>query len=174
MTHRTSRPFLLAKRLQILNSNLYAIFSLCLALSILLLPSYSTLLGYVYHLTKFYESIDIILFLLSGGTPNLHFRVHHSTTPILTLGCVIGRPREVWVWCAVANLLHHSALYAFFGGQKSVRKYLVFTGSFQLILGVSMSLGMIYRTVGEDGKIALGLYFTYVILYIKELRDAKK
>jgi hypothetical protein len=47
-------------------------------------PLLSTLF-WVYYLSKFWEMQDVLLWMLLGNTPALHFSFHHNTTPILTL-----------------------------------------------------------------------------------------
>lgn len=40
-------------------------------------------LFWVYYLSKFWEMQDILIWMLLGNTPALHFAFHHNTTPIL-------------------------------------------------------------------------------------------
>lgn len=170
--NRGNTVYPLAKTLQRINNNLYSLFSLALALSLVLVPSNSRQLARIYHLSKFYESIDIYLFLLSGYTPNLHFAIHHATTPIITYYSVLEREREWWIWSAVANLIHHTFMYAAFGGWKSFRGLLVYTGSTHLAIGLCSSIMYVYYTGAVSGLIPICGYCAYMVLYVKELRDA--
>lgn len=176
MKQRGRRGYRQAKAIQRINSTIYALFSLILGICMLLPQPIDSLknLGYIYHLSKFYESIDIFLFLLSGNIPNLHFVVHHATTPILTMDAVIGRPPRDWRLCAIANLLHHTFIYAYFGGYTAFRPVLVYSGSLQLGLGIAACARAAFITGGQHGVIGLVLYTSYALLYIKELQDSKK
>ena len=172
MKSRRRRGYPYAKLLHRFNNRMYSVFSLVLGISLLLGHSHSTY-GYIYHLSKFYESIDIFLFLLSGYIPNLHFAVHHATTAVVTMDAVINQPRHQWLWCAATNLLHHTFMYAMFGGYTIFKPILPFTASVQLGLGLTTSAATAYNSEGKRGLISLALYGTYIILYVKELRDLR-
>ena len=173
MKLRRRRGYRYAKLLHLLNNRMYAIFSLVLGISMLLGHSSETY-GYIYHLSKFYESIDIFLFLLSGYVPNLHFAVHHATTAIVTMDAVINQPRYQWILCAFTNLVHHTFMYAMFGGYTVFKSILPITASVQLGVGLTMSAATAYNSEGKRGLISLALYATYIVLYIKELRDLRR
>jgi len=176
MNSRSRQGFPLAKFAHRINNNAYAIFSLMLYLALLLThqADIQQKLGCIYHLSKFYEALDIYLFLLSGYFPNAHFAVHHSTTPVLTADSVIGHPASDWRLPAILNTLHHFFLYSFFGGRAKFRKILPITGTAQLVVGIWKAGGTVMETGGERGTIAFSLYLVYAVLYAKELRDAKK
>ena len=168
MKSRQRHGYTNAKLLHRVNNRIYAVFSLLLGILMLFGYSYKTY-GYIYHLSKFYESIDIFLFLLSGSVPNLHFAVHHATTAIVTMDAVINQPRDQWLWCAVTNILHHTFMYAMFGGYTIFKSILPFTASVQLGVGLTMSATAAYSSEGKRGLISLALYATYIVLYVKEL-----
>lgn len=173
MISRQRHGYTTAKLLHRVNNRIYAVFSLLLG--VLMVFGYSTeTYGYIYHLSKFYESIDIFLFLLSGYMPNLHFAVHHATTAIVTMDAVINQPCDRWLWCAVTNLLHHTFMYAMFGGYTIFKSILPFTASLQLGVGLTVSAATAYNSEGKRGLISLTLYGTYIVLYIKELRDLRQ
>jgi len=82
----------LASRVIKVNSYLYSVASLCFCLAIIL-PSDSTpkslrlwddghadaVQRQLYHVSKFYEYLDIIFVLANGGSVGLHFAFHHFT-----------------------------------------------------------------------------------------------
>jgi hypothetical protein len=82
----------LASRIIKVNSCLYSVASLCFCLAIILSsdPAPESLKLWddgradevqrqLYHFSKFYEYLDIILVLASGGSVGLHFAFHHLT-----------------------------------------------------------------------------------------------
>ena len=82
----------LASRVIKVNSYLYSVASLCFCLAIILSsdPAPESLKLWddgradevqrqLYHFSKFYEYLDIILVLASGGSVGLHFAFHHLT-----------------------------------------------------------------------------------------------
>ena len=176
MKSRWRQGFPLAKSVQRINNNAYAIFSLilCLSLIFVLQAEFQQKLGYIYHLSKFYEAADIYLFLLSGYFPNAHFAVHHLTTPVLTADSVIGQPVADWRIPAILNTFHHFFMYSFFGGRQQFRKILPVTGTTQLVVGIWKAGAIVMETGGERELIAVGLYLVYAVLYAKELHDVKK
>jgi hypothetical protein len=173
MISRQRHGYTSAKLLHRVNSRIYAVFSLLLGILMVLGDSTGTY-GYIYHLSKFYESIDIFLFLLAGHLPNLHFAVHHATTAIVTMDAVINQPRDQWLVCAVTNLLHHTFMYAMYGGYTIFKSILPFTASLQLAIGLTVSAVTAYNSEGERGLISLVLYGTYIVLYVKEFRDLRR
>jgi GNS1/SUR4 family len=173
MKFRSRQGFAPAKSAHILNNNIYAIFSALLCLALLFDPDSQLKLGYIYHFSKFYESLDIYFFLLSGSIPNAHFAVHHATTPFITADSVIGHSSAEWRWPAITNTLHHFFMYSFFGGRSEFRIVLPITGTAQLLVGVWKAGTMAVETSGEKGSIALVLYVVYAMLYVKELRDTR-
>jgi hypothetical protein len=175
MKSRSRHGFALAKSAHRLNNKLYAIFSALLGISLLFLlhPESQRKLGYIYHFSKFYESLDIYLFLLSGYIPNAHFAIHHAMTPLITADSVISRAGTEWRWPAITNTLHHFFMYSFFGGRSEFRLVLPITGTVQLLVGIWKAGTIAAPTSGEKGSIALGLYLVYAMLYAKELWDAR-
>jgi hypothetical protein len=176
MNSRFRQGFALAKSGHRLNNQAYTIFSAILCLSILLTrhPESQRKLGYIYHLSKFYESLDIYLFLLSGYIPSAHFAIHHATTPLITADSVIGYAAQEWRWPAITNALHHFFMYSFYGGRREFRRLLPITGTTQLAVGIWKAGTIAVATSGGKGSIALGLYLVYATLYAKELRDSKR
>jgi hypothetical protein len=170
---RRGSGFQVARVLHRTNNRIYALFSSALAISLMLFPSQSGRLGKIYHLSKFYEAIDIYLFLLSGYIPNLHFAVHHATTPIITLFSVLERPRKWWIWPTIANLIHHTVMYTAFGGCKSFQRYLVYTGSVQLAIGLISSILYVYKTGVLTGVIPICGYCVYAALYAMEVASTQ-
>src|SRR5208282_3942192 len=138
MNSRFQQGFAIAKSAHRLNNQAYAFFSAILCLSIFLArhPESQLKLGYIYHLSKFYEFLDIYLFLLSGYIPNAHFAIHHATTPLITADSVIGHAAQEWRWPAITNTLHHFFMYSFFGGRREFGRLLPITGTAQLAVGI--------------------------------------
>ena len=80
----------LASRVIKVNSYLYSVASLCFCLAIILSSTPESLKLWddgradevqrqLYHFSKFYEYLDIIFVLASGGSVGLHFAFHHLT-----------------------------------------------------------------------------------------------
>ena len=82
----------LASRVIKINSYLYSVASLCFCLAIILSSDLAPeslklwddgradeVQRWLYHFSKFYEYLDIIFVLASGGTVGLHFAFHHLT-----------------------------------------------------------------------------------------------
>lgn len=135
--------------------------------------------GYLYHLSKFWEYIDIILVTATRGTIDLHFAFHHLTTPYLTYVRVIRYAEGgTWKGFAALNTLHHVLMYAFFGGWNFLRPALPFTGCLQLVAGILVEIWEIQRkftkTEKNDGiwphLVTGGLLACYLILFIRDLR----
>lgn len=159
------------------NSVLYALFSLWMLIGLVRSYTYSHLsgegprgliswsfsspeeMGYVYHLSKLYEHIDIILLTLSGKAyvPRLHMRVHHLTTPYWTYFRIIrvlgvggdgssavihqGYHGHEWRIFAALNATHHVLIYAYFSEFrifKWMRPVMPYTGKTQLLTGIAV------------------------------------
>ncbi|KAK3331315.1 hypothetical protein B0H66DRAFT_546306 [Apodospora peruviana] len=179
------------------NSRLYSLLSYGLLVVIVRSwPSSSqsyrtTTAEWLYHMSKFYEYIDIFNVIASGGTVSLHFGWHHLTTSWLTWARVLpstdtsigGSNNEGWRWFAAANAVHHVLMYAYFGGLGAVRPLLPYTGQIQLILGILVDVWIIYKRVmkGVDGHVvvwpyvfSMGLLSTYLVLNSRELAAAER
>jgi GNS1/SUR4 family len=163
MKSRCRQGFPLAKSAHRVNNNVYALFSalLCLSFIVVRNPESQHTLGYVYHLSKFHELLDIYLFLLSGYIPNSHFAIHHATTPLMTADSVISQAGTEWRWPAITNTIHHFFMYSFFGGRSEFRLVFPITGTAQLLVGIWTARTIAAATRGEKGSIALVLYLLY-------------
>lgn len=94
---------------------------------------------YIFHLSKFYESIDILLVCASGSQISDSLAFHHFTTPYLTYLRYVNH-HGGWRPFAVLNNFHHLLVYTFFargkGGGVLLRSVLPYTGILQLIVSV--------------------------------------
>ncbi|RMZ87298.1 hypothetical protein DV736_g5477, partial [Chaetothyriales sp. CBS 134916] len=161
-----ARPILEFGLITHINSLLYAIFSAGLAYLIwqsyfepevqiyefpFQLPILDTktlvietwMLGYAYHVSKFYEYVDIFNLVAQGLAISTHMAFHHITTPYLTYSRIISMPLSSltttptsgwlthyvsllppalvsalsspdWRVFALANSIHHAIMYAYF------------------------------------------------------------
>lgn len=158
------------------NSWLYSVASLTLSIALLSTPDDGqTTLRQIYHLSKFYEYIDILLVRASGAPIGLHFGFHHLTTPYLTLIRVV-RHSVGWQTGAILNAIHHTLMYAFFGGAQVLRRALPVTGTLQLIVGLIMEFRFIWAHDGTDTEnpvwpniTTAGFLLLYLILFVREL-----
>ncbi|KAK4122028.1 hypothetical protein N657DRAFT_647548 [Parathielavia appendiculata] len=160
----------------------YSLLSFLLLLLILSpFPQHDTPARYVYHLSKFYEYLDILSVTASGGEVHLHFGFHHLTTPWLTFVRVLphhGKVCEGWKWFAAANAAHHALMYAYFGGWSGVREVLLWTGEAQLGIGIAADAWAVWgrlargEGVQELWRFAMssGLLATYWVLHTREMR----
>lgn len=146
----------------------------------------------IYYLSKIYEYLDIILYIVGGlGSPHIHFRIHHATT--LSMAWVIATSRSshgaLFMLC---NIFMHIFTSLYFSGATSGvnffgNKYMMFIlrfwGHIQLLVGiVTCSVAIYWRSNGYDGcagtldmdKWSLFLYSCYFLLYRKEISDGKK
>lgn len=94
---------------------------------------------YIFHLSKFYESLDILLVCASGSQISGPLAFHHFTTPYLTY-LRYARHHGGWRPFAALNNLHHLLVYTFFargkGASVLLRSVLPCTGILQLIVSV--------------------------------------
>ena len=103
--------------------------------------------GLLYHYSKFYEYADVILVTLMGREMDWHWGIHHPTTPYWTYArCILHPDGGTWRLFAALNALHHWLMYATFAGHSFVRPMLLYTGLFQLSVGVLMET---FRGIGE-------------------------
>ena len=179
-----------ARPLTLLNSQLYALFSLALGYFILndVFHLHEDILGvrlktsdlaYIYHLSKFYEYIDVFNVVAAGSEVGPHFAFHHITTPVLTYFRVLNA--SDWQLFTFLNCFHHSLMYSYFAGVASLRPILPLTGWLQL--GAGIALDVYYcATHGRDGPettnraISIMLLTRYAMLFYEELKgsSAKK
>ncbi len=140
-----------------LNSRLYSLLSLLLFLLIILSPSqHDSLARTLFHLSKFYEYIDLLGVAAAGSTIDLHFGFHHLTTPWLTFVRVLSAEGcEGWRWFGAANTAHHGLMYAYFGGWQApwVREVLLWTGQVQLGIGMVADGWVVGKKLGDGGGI---------------------
>ncbi|KAL4876786.1 hypothetical protein BJY04DRAFT_199455 [Aspergillus karnatakaensis] len=177
--HRNG-PIPLTRSVAKLNNRFYAAISLAMFLTVTLQTTKTagddSQIRYIYHLSKLYEFIDILLVCASGGPISLHFGFHHLTTPYLTFIRYLSGS-EHWGVFAALNTFHHVLMYAYFGGAVFLRPILPWSGMLQLVGGlvVDLMLGIEAYTTGEDGEVwpylgsgmLLGVYF---ILNWRDLR----
>ncbi|EXJ66362.1 uncharacterized protein A1O5_10514 [Cladophialophora psammophila CBS 110553] len=177
-------PFRFARPVTRLNSQLYALFSLALAYLILNDVLHfqdlqqvvkSSDLAYIYHLSKFYEYIDVFN-LVAAGTPiNPHMAFHHITTPFLTHFRVLNA--SDWQLFAFLNCFHHFWMYAYFGGVTAFRPILRVTGWVQLIAGIGMDV-YYFASHGQGAPearnraIGIMILTRYAMLYYDEIKTA--
>jgi hypothetical protein len=189
------------------NSRLYAFF--CFAYLVVLLSTTSLsksaspaeqdvdeVLRVIYHLTKLYEYMDIPNVLLTASTPtfqpiDLHFFIHHLTTPYLTFVRVLPPDPESKGWRVFAGLnkAHHALMYSYFGGiwgrtNDWGRVVLQVTGIVQLVGGIAADLFVLWvrnylRFDWDEGGIggenwrnvvSIGIISTYLVLSIRDMR----
>jgi hypothetical protein len=156
-----------------LNNLFYSAASLIL-LSLILSPSHDLIARQMYHISKFYEYIDIINVRASGGSIDLHFGFHHLTTPYLTFFRVLSNSKG-WKVFAALNAFHHFLMYAYFGGVEMVWPVLPWTGTVQLVAGILVELLMIREKPlgsGSDATpnwMAGGILTAYLVLNTRNL-----
>lgn len=169
---RAFGPFKLAPAVTTLNSKVYAVVSLFLFFGILAStqsPKADRISRYAYHISKFYEYVDIINVLASGGSINLHFAFHHLTTPYFTLFRVVPEPpaSRGWQLFAALNAFHHALLYGYLGGWTAVKDVLPWTQHLQLLAGIAGEAWFACADGVEPWRnvFAGGLLACYLVLY---------
>lgn len=174
----THGPIPSARRLIFLNSWIYSAASLIL-LILICLPQHEDLARYLYHASKFYEYVDILGVRASGGDIDLHFGVHHLTTPYVTYVRVLHHSDGWWIVGAL-NALHHAFMYAYFGGAQSLRAVLPVTGTAQLVVGLVGESWVLWRK-RENGEMpqwphvfVLVLLTVYFVLWVRDLKARSK
>ncbi|KAL3486681.1 hypothetical protein BJX62DRAFT_241734 [Aspergillus germanicus] len=191
----------LARSIIKFNSWIYTIVSFFMFLVIITVPDSPTGTGitteehtffssaskrYIYHLSKFYEFLDILLVCAAGSPINLHFAFHHLTTPYLTfvrfLPGTAKNNNDGWRAFAAANTFHHVLMYAYFGGASVLGSILPVTGTLQLLIGIAVDLAVGFRRyrAGDAGAggvgacwpyfASAGLLGVYFVLHLRDLR----
>ncbi|KAI1734623.1 hypothetical protein F4680DRAFT_337509 [Xylaria scruposa] len=127
-----------------------------------------------YHISKFWEYIDVLTVRAGGGRIGLHFGFHHLTTPYLTFFRVL-RNSEGWRTFAALNTAHHTLMYAYFGGAAFLRPVLDFTGCAQLVIGFGVEARVLLSREAEEIQIwphvfTAGLLSSYLVLCTREMR----
>ncbi|OAP64339.1 hypothetical protein AYL99_00311 [Fonsecaea erecta] len=175
-------PFTFARPVTRLNNQVYALFSLALALLILndvvqfqnLQQVRTADLAYTYHLSKFYEYIDVFNLSAAGSPINHHMAFHHITTPLLTHFRVLNA--SDWQPFAFLNCFHHFWMYGYFGGVSSFRPVMRVTGWVQLAVGIGLDLHY-FVTQGADAPeaksraISFVLMSRYAMLHYAEIKE---
>jgi hypothetical protein len=111
----------------------------------------------------------------SGVVIDLHFAVHHLTTPYLTHIRVL-RHSEGWRTIAALNAFHHVQMYAYFGAWTAARTALPWAGSAQLVAGILVEGRLLWQKMrGATGAmwpnaVALCLGLLYLALWVRHLR----
>jgi hypothetical protein len=155
-----------------LNSWFYSAVSLGM-LGLILIPSHEDLAKRVYHYSKFYEYVDVLGVRAGGGEIDLHFAVHHLTTPYLTFVRVLNHSYG-WRTFGALNAAHHFLLYAFFAGYNRLRPVLLATGAVQLIVGIVREIQILelkkqHQEQPWPNIVSLGLLSTYLVLWGRDL-----
>ncbi|KXX76872.1 hypothetical protein MMYC01_206719 [Madurella mycetomatis] len=160
------------------NSRLYSLASFLLLLLLLSpYPHHDTPARTLFHLSKFYEYVDVLGVTAGGGAVDLHFAFHHLTTPWLTFVRVLPGC-EGWRWFGAANVGHHALMYAYFGGWEGVRSVVLWTGQAQLGIGIAADGWAVWerlaRGEGAEGVwrflVSGGLLGLYWVLSVREMR----
>jgi hypothetical protein len=177
-------PLGFARPVMQLNNQVYGLLSLALAYLILndvyafqpIDGVKSSHLAYTYHLSKFYEYIDVFGVVASGGEVGPHFGFHHITTPFLTYFRVLDA--SDWQVFAFLNCFHHFWMYSYFGGVSAFRPILPYTGWLQL--GAGIALDVYYCvTQGREAPettnraVSIMLLTRYAMLFYEELKGSK-
>ena len=184
----------LARTITTLNSQVYSLFSLVLACLILndvyhfqalesTIPIAAGIktedLGYIYHLTKFYEYIDVFNLVASGKVIGPHMAFHHLTMPFLTHFRVLNvdTPTHDWRFFAFLNCFHHFWMYGYFGGVGLFRPILPVTGWVQLVAGIAVDVYWLAThgseregTEARNRVICVLLLARFAMLFYEELR----
>ncbi len=169
-----------------LNNQLYALFSLglgCLILNDVFhfqndvagLDLNTSDLAYIYHLSKFYEYLDVFNLVAAGTEIGPHMAFHHITTPFLTYFRILNA--SDWQLFAFLNCLHHFLLYSYLAGVSALRPILPLTGWLQLGGGIGLD---IYYCVthGRDAPestnraISIMILTRYAMLFYEELKGS--
>jgi hypothetical protein len=161
------------------HNRFYSFLSLLLLLLILSpYPQHDALAQNLYHLSKFYEYVDILSVTAVGGAVDLHFGFHHLTTPWLTFVRVLPPDCDGWRWFGAANAAHHVLIYAYFGGWHGVRNVLLWTGQAQLGIGMLADGWAVWKRLAEGQGVqdvwmylvSGGLLGAYWVLHSREMR----
>jgi len=180
----------LARRINKIHSRIYSVLSLFLCyLALSPQHRHTATARVLYHVSKFYEYIDIVTVRAGGSDIDLHFGFHHLTTPYLTYFRVLnsdygqsgrrisGQGDDGWWIFAALNTAHHALMYAYFGGASFVRPVLDFTGCVQLVVGIAVEAWILrskeLETFGVESWphiFAAALLGSYFCLWAREMR----
>ena len=166
-----------------LNGQLYALFSLALAYLILndvfhfqeIKGLESSDLAYIYHLSKFYEYIDVFSLVAAGTEIGSYMAFRHLTMPFLTYFRVLNA--SDWQLFAFLNCFHNFWMYSYFGGVSPFRPILTVTGWLQLAAGLGLDLYYCVtqgREFSESKNRAVSIMFLarYTMLFYEELKGS--
>lgn len=171
-------PITVARKVVLVNSWFYSLASAAL-LALMFIPRYQDTARKLYHASKFYEYVDILGVRAGGGDIDLHFAVHHLTTPYLTYVRVLHYSHG-WRVVAALNAFHHVLMYAYFGGAGFLRPALPVTGTIQLLVGLGGEAWIWWhkKIDGEQPlwphEFVLGLLTLYLVLWIRDLKEKAK
>ena len=181
-------PLSFARPLTRFNSQAYALFSLALAYLIVndvfhfqdIEGFKSSDLAYIYHISKFYEYLDVFNLVASGTAIGSHMAFRHLTMPFLTYFRVLNA--SDWQLFAFLNCFHHFWMYSYFGGVSSFRPVLPLTGWLQLGAGIAPDIyyivtqGQPEAAESKNRAISIMLLARYAMLFYEELKgsDARK
>jgi hypothetical protein len=143
----------------------------------------------IYYFSKMWESTDIFMVALQGFSINLHFRVHHNTTPLLAWALLTQKSVGGIVFMAL-NTLMHFFVYLYFGGCSGSFMFYAtrIIGHVQLLAGMLFAGGTAITSVKLAGAydgidqqqvligsiLPLFLYIIYFGLFQLEIYDDAK
>ena len=164
-----------ARTLNKAHSCVYSALSAILLGLITLSPDDDETARTLYHLSKFWEYIDILTVRAGGGSIDLHFGFHHLTTPYLTFFRVL-RDSEGWRTFAALNTAHHALMYAYFGGAGFVRPVLDLTACVQLVIGIAAEGYVLWFRGTNEVRVqphvfSAALLTSYFFLWAREMRS---
>jgi len=134
-----------------------------------------------FYYTKYWEMQDVILWILLGNSPSLHFLIHHFTTPLVAIIGYLWGSLGLMTVAMILNTLLHSLLYFYLSIDRKPNEYVIlfylvrFFGFVQLI-GVIV----VYFWAGRCGGalwangVALFFYFVYLTLFLYDIYLARK
>ncbi|KAG6040324.1 hypothetical protein E4U41_000921 [Claviceps citrina] len=162
------------------NNRLYSLTSGILLL-VILHPGHERMAKTLYFSSKFYEYLDVLAVRASGGHIDLHFAIHHLTTPYLACWRVMEYD-DGWRVMAALNMVHHVLMYASFGGLAFCRTVLPVTGSTQLVVGLVGELWILWRKKMRMDEqqplwphwLSLCLLTVYFMLWLRDLSQRAK
>lgn len=172
-------PFPRVRRFTRYNSTVYSALSVVLMLLILLPPHDGMVARRLYHISKFWEYVDILGVCAAGGSIDLHFAFYHLTAPWYTFFRVLQHPEGWWIFAA-ANTAHHVLMYAYFAGVHELRHVLDDTGFLQLVFGIAVDAWLVVRKTSQletpvwPNVFGVALLGTYMVLWMRELRTTRR
>ena len=140
-----------------------------------MIPESVTPLFYLYFLSRYWESLDIVLVSLMGYPLNAHFVFHHNTTLFL-MWSYLQHPTASALTFMIMNTFMHFWLYLYFAGLRNaiVFKITRIMGHLQLLGGIFCSFMALWTcpyassTTEYVQIVLLGIYF---LLFQLEIID---